>query len=279
MSNNLTIGLLSSDVLLKDLYRCGVALFDEQSNDVASGTLVSCGDSVLIATAKHAIPNDISRIQVLPDHARRTSQGILKARSSERHPTLDVGFLEIPGDSVNEYFQDKRPCELSRLKCLGAGDCRQMSALCGCPTQFGSPGPAGSGIPWVARMMGFASTALDVSEWQSRVEDADTSEKADVILDYPETGCINVETRKEIRLESPVGFSGGGIWSAEFKEGKIWYSERSVLYAIQSAWHSDRRYIRAIQIVHWLNLVRSRRAGLRMLIESEFPEVARLDCI
>ena len=72
---------------------------------------------------------------------------------------------------------------------------------------------------------------------------------------------------------NPQGMSGGGVWQGTQQDGELWSPEGLRLVGIQSSWYAPGKYIRAVQIIHWLKLVHSNLPELRDTIESHFSDV------
>ncbi len=106
-----------------------------------------------------------------------------------------------------------------------------------------------------------------------KVPDADAA--IDIILDYPAGDSATKRLDKEgpFALPDPSGMSGGGLWDQGFETQLIWKPEGASLMGIQSAWHPKERYVRAVQIIHWLRLVHQHYPDLRNILEERFPEL------
>ena len=122
--------------------------------------------------------------------------------------------------------------------------------------------------------MGFSTVVrgrTELPEIDASSGDREPDDAIDIFLDYPEDGTERLDTGAPLRLESPEGFSGGGLWDQGFTTSELWSPENAVLFAIQSSWNESQRYVRAIQIIHWIDLLRSSIPQLRELIDNEIP--------
>ena len=132
----------------------------------------------------------------------------------------------------------------------------------------------------------YPSPMLAFEEWPKVAADVAADVQAprrniDVFMKYDasqEMRLVGVKTRKiHNRLPSPKGASGGGIWQGtgprkwhvSGPRKTIWHVGKVKLIAIQSAWDKDRKYIRGVQIRHWIELIARDYPDLRKQL-SEF---------
>jgi hypothetical protein len=261
------------------LVESSVVMFDEdpRKNELSSGTLVTIEGRVFVATAAHNIPqNPAGSLQILPDKPRPKSIGILRPGLSGKNHQYDVGFLELCPNAVAEYFPRKRCCSLDQISIEGTGDPKQLMVLVGSPGQFVSYAKAESDPPFVAKQIAITTTVLDQTEWPLHLNGKAVDSNSDVLLNYTQTGWINLETGEPIQLDTPHGFSGGGLWLAKIQPSVIWSPDASKLFAIDIEWDSDLRVVKATQIIHWLNLMRTRVPELRTHLEAKFPQLTAM---
>jgi hypothetical protein len=261
------------------LYQSSVVMFDEspQFHNVSSGTLISINGRVFIATAAHNIPpNPSTRLQILPDVPRLTSKGILRPGLSGKNIDLDVGFIELDANAVAEFFPNKVCCGLDRLSIDGPGDPKQLMVLLGSPKQFVETSCDVNTPPFKARVMAIASIVLSKEEWPSTLNSKPLNPQTDVVVDFQRNGWSCLDTRTEIQLDTPHGFSGGGLWSANMQSGAVWSPYDSRLFAIEIEWDQSLRKMKATQIVHWLNLLRTEVPELRETLEAMFPQLSSM---
>ncbi len=270
---------ISVNELLNRLGRFTVTLFDEQQQEVSSGTLVKIQDRLFIATSAHNLSlRSHSQLQILPDYKRPVEDGILRPSTNlGRNAELDVGFLEIPLNVIPDYFADKAYCTLDQFAIAQNGSPTQLTVMLGTPTQFLVPRSGTQPAPFVGKLIAFASTPLSLQEWPTSFRGRDPDRSSDILMEYPDEGCTRLDNNEVLTLTTPQGFSGGGLWSAEFREDTIWTPESAKLIGIQVSWDSDQRIDKATQIVHWLNLLRSRVPELREHLEETFPVLRQFD--
>lgn len=248
---------------------------DKGSITIASGTLVSIGERLFIATASHAVP-EITRGQTYTFVGEQYDSGILQVPilNIGKHPDNqpDVGYLELATNTELEYLK-KTACSLHRIAIEGVGCPSRGTMLVGNPGEYVKGkeklGDGTSGL--VPTTIGYFTIPLMESEWPSDVE-ADPT--VHIFLEYPDTPAHQFESDELIMLPDPAGMSGGGLWDYGFEDGVVWTKESAKLIGIQSGWYEDLRYTVVVQIIHWLRLVYSDYKDLQQIIEKHFPELS-----
>jgi hypothetical protein len=264
------------------LYQQSVAFFTSKEAGnitLASGTLVSIGDRLFIATASHTVPEDPgTEIWVLsyePRHSTDTHAPILnRGRCPKDDP--DVGFLELGTGAAVDYLK-KEVCPIERLAIRGIGGPLRAVLLVGSPGEYIKPkqhiepGTSHPQPALVPLMITYYTIPMMESEWPSS-ENPDPEK--DIFLDYPSTPGEQMETGEAMLLPKPHGMSGGGLWDQGFETSEIWTNASVKLIGIQSSWHPGLRYVRCVQIIHWLRLIHSHYEDMRPILERQFPELA-----
>jgi hypothetical protein len=261
------------------LYRRCVAFLDigRQPYELASGTVITIGDRLFVATAAHAIPNNPEgRLWMLPGQPRRAEDGILGfvnfGKVASEHP--DVGFLELTPESAAGYLEFE-PCPIEQIRPVGRGRENKVVVLMGFPAENAVPkqwGPSATLLP--AKSMAYGTVPLMESEQPPIPPGEPAADPSiDVFLSYPEDGTTQLETDEPITLPHPGGTSGGGVWDLGFEPGALWSPDSAFLFALQSRWSKDHRYLRAVQIIHWLRLIHDHYPDLRSTLEHRFPEL------
>jgi hypothetical protein len=276
--DKLKIAATSSNSVFLRLADSSVTLLDTnpKKHELSSGTLIEVNGRVFVATARHCIPfSPQGRLWILPDRPKKSAEGMLGFITSGKHPEYDVGFLELTPESFQDYLPNKSCHSLSSIRLLGCGRENRLCTLVGSPEQFVKYGKVNGESSFAARVMSFSTFVRQPDNWPvPPTNDRPFDAAVDVVLDYPEDGTQRLDTGEPIQLKSPDGFSGGGLWDQGFEQGELWSTDSVGLFAIQSTWHESERYVRAIQIVHWLNLLRSHISELKDVIESTFPALA-----
>lgn len=238
----------------------------------SSGTLIDMYGHLLIATAAHCIPSDPNRrLWILSDLPRKAEDGLLGLVWHQRNPVVDVGFVEISAADAKDYFSDKAYCSPERL----STDCPVTDSVL--VTLVGNPARRAAADhktrTLAAKCDAYASGTIPMNQWPivpstERPSDCTT----DLFLDYPEQ-LHNIQLSATIDAFSPVGFSGGGVWSQNLAKERMWSPEAATLIAIQSSWQERLGYLRATQVIHWLQLVWRSYPDIRPQIEKQFSQV------
>jgi hypothetical protein len=265
------------------LYKQSVAyLVSTTGTDIAlsSGTLVSVGNRLFVATAAHTIPNQpAAEIWVLSSEPRSSAEPYLPIMNRGKAPgdDPDVGFLELDPLAALGYLK-KEACPLDWVAVQGVGRPNRSALLIGNPGQYVKPrehvkpGTPGTKYPAIVPLMiAYYTVPLMESEWPA-APNPDPSK--DIFLDWPATEAQQLESKQSIFLPNPEGMSGGGIWDQGFETDVLWTVQSARLFGIQSRWHATLRYTRAVQIVHWLRLIHDNYPDLRPLLDQRFPGLA-----
>jgi hypothetical protein len=270
------------DAVSKSLCRHSVAYLTRKrgkphKRNLASGTLVTLGDRVFVATASHTIPDEpaiaVTFVGERPADEISASAVIQSGKRPGNRP--DVGYLELPVDLPKTL--DREPIVLSRLSRKRSGTPGQVAFLSGYPEAWASPildhRRRIATVP--LRSMTYANVLLARDEWPNLDPDAPRASRlVDLFLAYPTEQEMEVtkddrQTRipKIIgdKLPSAVGTSGGGIWQNTPRPRGLWYAELNLI-GVQSAWSRSNRYARGVQVFHWLKLIHDDYPDLRPLL-------------
>lgn len=279
----------ASDSLFKHLSPYALTIIDTNDDDdptrgrwkIFSGTLVEVGDILLVATASHCVraATAPTRYWILGDHPRFKSQGIPMVVATWNTPgdRPDVGILELDRDNWKQ-FSSKSPCPLFRIRNVGLGRSHRSVSLIGSPGEYVEQEMRGGAKGLKAVVISYSTVSLDQSEWGKFAISPPADPSVDIILDYPagNNDIVRIDTGAPIVLPNPQGMSGGGLWDQGFGingPDTLWTHDHAFLYGIQSAWHEKQRYVRAVQIIHWLRLVHQHYPSLRNTLEQQFPEL------
>lgn len=278
----LAIASQSSQAVLKSLSAHSVSIFDTDDKDdptkwgLFSGTLVQIGSRVFVATASHCVtsPASTTRYWLLPDAPRAKSIGIPTVIAAWNTPNgrPDVGVLELDPVSLSTY-STKTPCPLDRLKFSGLGRSDRICSLIGTPGQYAQEESIGFAKGLKAVVISYSSTPIGTGEWPRFLANPALDQDIDILMDYPSgtNNTTRLDTGLPIELPDPRGMSGGGLWDQGFNTGEIWSTNESFLFGIQSAWFPAKRYVRAVQIKHWVRLVHQHYPDLQSEIDVKFP--------
>lgn len=226
-----------NNLYLPDLLRFVVAIFS-RSGELGSGVLVNVGGRHLVATAAHCIDNHPQvMICTSPVNVHRPVEmrGV-RVLDTVRHPNedIDIGYLEI---------EDPRSSELGWGQ-LGLGAVGSEVHVVGYPTSHAK--------------VDHASQVLTVGQnaFQTGVIEA-TPEY--LKFHYPKQGwSYDAATGKWVSSPfpaTPKGFSGGGCFCVyKHSTGPLEVVEYR-LFGIQSCWLESGRYVKAVPIKQWCDLV------------------------
>jgi hypothetical protein len=252
-------------------------LVDRENLANGSGTLIQILGRVFICTAGHVIPsNPTGRIWPLLRQIRHEGDGFPAYASFGRHPELDVGYLEIHPDAIEKYFGGDTFTTIDHIAVRGSGRPQHSVLVVGAPAAHREiTRDSRTEMTYKANVMTYWTVPLSVSEWPVvPVVNRPPDESVDIFLNYPKDEAISADGRGPVDLPNPEGVSGGGIWDQEFNAGRVWDPSAIKLVGIQVAWNEQERYLRGIQIRHWLRLLYRDIPSLRPVLQERFgPDV------
>jgi hypothetical protein len=281
-NQKIAIASQSSQALFKSLSTHSVSIFDTDDKDdpsgwgLFSGTLVQIGKRVFVATASHCVtmPASSTRYWILPDAPQHASERatIIVAAWKTTGDRPDVGVLELDAASLVPYTS-KTPCLLDRLRIEGLGRADRICSLVGTPGQYVQQENIGAGKGLKAVAISYSSSPIGIAEWPTFNASPALDLGIDILMHYPAgtNDTTRLDTGLPIELPDPSGMSGGGLWDQGFNTGKIWSTDEAFLFGIQSAWFPSKRYVRVVQIKHWLRLVHQHYPDLQSEIDGKFP--------
>jgi hypothetical protein len=261
------------------LFKQSVAFFTHEGREsvsLASGTLVSIGSRLFIATAAHTVadgPNDEVWVLNKGPRSPTTSQAPVLKKGKYPKNDPDVGFLELGTTAETEHLKGEA-CPLGRIAVQGIGRPLRAIMLIGNPGEYvkredyaNSAGNDQARSSLIPLMIGYYTIPLMESEWPNA---PDPDPNSDIFLDYPDTPAEQMEGGESLMLPNPKGMSGGGVWDQGFEDGVLWTKEAAKLIGIQSRWNKNLRYVRAVQIIHWLRLIHENYPDVRLILERSF---------
>lgn len=271
----LTMATQSSTAVHRYLARFAVPFIDKGASElpIASGTLLNVFGKLLIVTAAHCIPSNPNErlwfLATYPTHSQDKPLAILNHAS---HADYDAGFIELGWDEATAYFKDKEVCDIQRVQPVGPGREKALVSLVGNPAARVDTTRHHQGLPaWAARIDAYSSVVMSTTEWPAMpagVRPADNT--VDIFLPYPKD-LRQLDENTDMEAYHPGGFSGGGIWDQHFSAEGLWSPEKATLFGIQSSWSESGRYLRGVQVVHWLRLVHQHYPAIRPQLEQQFP--------
>jgi len=213
-----------------------------------SGTIFKIGDHLLIATARHVIPNNpTGRIWPLTREVRHDRGGFPGYVSLGRHPEYDVGYLEVHPEGAENYFGHREYCTVDQIALRGFGRRDKSVIVVGAPAAHAQVTRHNENtLTYKANVMTYWTIPLLPNEWPSLPADAPPADEGvDIFLSYPEDDTITADGFAPINLPHPGGMSGGGVWDQEFNQGELWDPTAIKLIGIQSCWDDEAQYLRA----------------------------------
>jgi hypothetical protein len=245
-----------------------------------SGTLVTIGGHYLIATAGHVIPEKpIGRLWLITHQMTIVKDALPDFPSFGKHPDLDVGFVEIHPEAISKCFPNNEMVTLDNVAPRTVGRPAGSVLLVGSPGEHVQCSMSGvREMTIVPKGMPFRTIPLQPADWPSLDVPRDGrpfDPTVDILLDYPETDRVRVDGGPLLPLPNPEGMSGGGIWDQQLVAEEVWSPNALKLIGIQSEWWEKGRYLRAVQVLHWLRLIYARFPDLRDELLAVFGEDVR----
>jgi hypothetical protein len=275
----LAIAAVSTNALLAHLFGSSVSIIDTKHKDdpsewgFFSGTLIEIGDRLLVATASHCIENLTSptRYWILGDKPAFKSDGVpeVLATHAVDNDRPDVGIIELNPKSFRAY-SSKIGIPLSRVKTVGLGREGRAALLIGAPFEKNEKEIKGAARGTKTVVIGYTSVPINNMEWPTFNADPPLDQSIDILMKYPSgtADTHRTDTGEPIELPDPRGMSGGGLWDIGLETGEVWTTDSAFLFGIQSTWFLGKRFVRAVQIAHWLELVKDRIPELSNAIEN-----------
>ena len=259
----------------------------------ASGTLVQIADRLLVATARHTIPQGSQMLEfiganmiyvesspeVAPGKRNWTGQRPIKVLDGKRHHKYDIGLIELEPSALSVLGHDAISLSNVSIRSLQYG---RTAFVYGFPFDFERPKRiSDSEVMLGVGSMTYPNPVLAPEEWPDvPADNSPPDETVDCFMRY----CRDDEMKTLVaigsdrnvehsglprRLPAVHGMSGGGFWQRwnPVEPGQMWYPCDYELFAIQSSWHEPGRYIRGIQIRHWLDLAAESYPDLKPLID------------
>lgn len=229
-----------NDLYLPDLLRYVVAV-TQNPDELGSGVLVNVQGRHFVATAAHCINKKNPGVLFCASPVNLTTcveTRPLRIIQRGWHESLDIGYLEIQNPACAELTWD----QLSPAKVLSG------------PLHIVGYPAAHVAIDFGRREITLAQGAFQTSLIE---------QTADYLkLNYPKEGAKYDGTSGEwvpgLFPPSPKGYSGGACFGVA-KHTTVGGVEqiRYLLFGIQSCWLESERYVKAIPIKHWCDLLQA----------------------
>jgi len=238
-------------VLLKESNEAVVRYLDDTSiallinrQAVASGTCVNIGSKYFVATAAHNLigctKEDVFLIYSKEFSDYKLAITNLGIQGGQPNNPLDIGFIEL---SKSEALKSrKRFIDLSQLE-LGVNQKNDdLILVSGYPSDIVKTFKQGNAVSPIGYTTHSSSSAIKQLP------------AYDIILEYPKDGNA-IYSAKISSLPNAYGLSGGGFWLLHINDDGIWSTNSIRLIGIDISWDKKSRWIKGIQIQHWLNFV------------------------
>jgi hypothetical protein len=224
--------------------------------EVGAAVLVQIGRRLFAATAAHCMTGQTCIVKEQSFYLPLDSP--VKVANRGANDALDIGFLELEDDE-NLRALGRSFCALGQLA---------LSDL-----------PAGGPLHVIGYPIEAVSLQDRTVEIIKRGFMSQFQEKEGDYLLFPfpakESWFHAVEEGFERATfhETPKGFSGGGLWGFNpIQDGELFVPAKQIkLAGIQSAWWPQRRLLRCVPILRWLQLIHAGYPDLRADIEAVFP--------
>ncbi len=238
----------------------------------SSGILLQISNHLLIATARHVIPaNPTGRLWPAVCEWKDQKDGMPAFCKVHKSETCDVALLEVHPEAVARYFGDRRFCTLKNVATFGPGRSNQGHIVTGTPSELVQVTPTGDHKEYRARVLTYWTVPISPEKWPTVPRDAiPPMPDVDIFLDYPSNEQMESDGLVPLNLPDPHGMSGGGIWDQNFTSDKVWSPTALKLIGIQCSWDSRGRYLRGVQIIHWLRLLHRHYPDLRNELDTRF---------
>lgn len=161
---------------------------------------------------------------------------------------VDIAWIELDPESANSLSQ-----EFVALNYLSISICyleNDLAMVNGYQRDLIRIQPFHERRKLTLKPLCFQTLTLHPNVWSSEFNDA-----IDILLKYPEEGCVD-SSGKPINLPEPYGISGGGIWALDVNCEGIWAPSKAKLIGIEHSWDPSEHYLRATQIQHWLQMLK-----------------------
>lgn len=274
--NYLSIAETTSTAYTQELIRHSIAYTTtSDGGGLASGTVVSLGDRVLIATTGHSIPDDKNAIGLVTKDKPCTGDRSHWIQRTGKSTTVDVAFIELTAGADQEL--GVVPLPIDRVIDAGAGSPILKTRVVGYPWESRHDN-AESGIREF-RLLSYGCEPLHTAAWAS-LPFSNIDPNTHVLAYYERED--NVDCRGDFIQSSPApephGMSGGGFWqrSAMLDDKQLWQPDALCLAAIQSGFFRKRSYLLGVQIAHWLELIADEYPDLREMLHARFPRIINL---
>ncbi|MGB5848968.1 MAG: hypothetical protein WBH40_10805 [Ignavibacteriaceae bacterium] len=239
---------------------------NQQPAEIGSGTCIKIGDTYLIATAAHCIRgykmDDLFLIHSKSPKPKDISINKIGFRGGGDCDLLDIAWLELTEETartIEKEFIDLKDIVIDIYHIHD--DLTFVSGFPGALIDHVKENKLLSVTP-----IGYLTITIDPPSI------GQTINKYDIFFDYPKDGNLVFDNRAK-ELPDPKGISGGGFWSLNINTEGIWSNQKIKLFGIDRSWSPTKRWIKGIQIQHWLKMIIEDFPALEKEIINYFPKL------
>jgi hypothetical protein len=275
----------SSPAIADDLYSHSLIYVTEWNGqlETASGVVVEICSRLFLATASHTIrPNAGRRVQFVSKRPGLDGLRVpIIAQNKLDQDYIDVGVLELArSDSFDQLGVE--PLPLVRVSDMTNGDATSPARVLGYPDEWIKPTRTSAGMQMGCLAQSLGSFVVAPEHWKAVEKETNYPQiDRDIVLSFDRNSDY-IDYTPELGLAkappNPRGMSGGGIWQPpeRLRDGEIWHPERSHLIGIQYDWPTWGRFLRAVQIIHWLKLVADTFPELSQTLHDLYPRLGTI---
>ena len=237
--------------------------WSEQRKEIATAVMLRAGNHLFALTAKHCVcDREEMRLFFPLGQGQKSSSGILKELTRE---PLDIAVLEL------EERPDVLACEIEQV-------CIDLPA----PASKDAD-PAAVPVLWVIGYPAKLAQATDTSLTAPQIAFGTNlvGVKPDVFALYYHDEAYGIGqnlTCQHSRLpETPVGFSGAGVWGVDPPEAGILFNPQKHvrLYGIQYAWLDQSRLLKCVPSRIIVEMLVENYPDLKDRLLSLFPTLSQ----
>jgi hypothetical protein len=214
---------------------------DGQPKEISSGTLVTDGTKVVVATCAHFLRDNHDRKLHVLDACGRESK-VLGAgfRGGGKGDLLDVGWVQLEGIPIAQAIRVRR---LARRQDEALDD---LVLVAGSPASLIAQEPLRKQHLAIRTVFYTTEAAPDHHEPPHRLA-----------LDFPRGKNLDL-AGGAFEDFAPHGMSGGGVWVCNFGDPeRVWSADRAELFAIQIAWKERASVLITQPIEYWLDMIKT----------------------
>ena len=235
-------------------HTCIIAMPAADPVEFGSATVVRVGDFAVLVTAGHVLKNrTLSDLGMFGWYERDGYRYPIPMGGCRSESNVDVGALLFDAGVLEDSRLEGVGLDRIDICTSQVGD--DLAVICGTSSPAIHKDDERLTIDCPLGSIGTKTVPED--KWPERIGDEVTSSSRDLFLYYSQFYAWDHKFRPRVPTD-PKGMSGGGIWRLPLatKENELWSPHLARLIGIQSS-REDRkwRWLRAVQMQHWVRLV------------------------